>query len=293
MKKISAFLGFIILYSLSSFAQIESGMIAHFPFNGNLNDISTSAIFASNAGSTFTTDRNGVANDAVDFNGIGHIVLSGNDLKVNFPISVSLWINLNSLSAVNTFFRTDNVYNNYYGIWMNNLPTGGISLSLGGGLGSTTSSNQRYFTTSDNFISAGSWHHIVGVIRSYNDMDLYIDCNKANGTYGGSGLTNVVYSSSGEQWIGGTIGNVVQPSGSNVDGAMDQFAFWNRELNAQEIQFLCDANNTLSFEHLPKSKPEIVTIYDLLGRETEFSSNTPLILEYSDGSRQKIYVSEH
>lgn len=38
-------------------AQIENGMVAHFPLNGNLNDISTSSILATN---NSCTDRKSV-----------------------------------------------------------------------------------------------------------------------------------------------------------------------------------------------------------------------------------------
>jgi hypothetical protein len=37
-------------------------------------------------------------------------------------------------------------------------------------------------------------------------------------------------------------------------------------------------------EHHTKT---VIAIYDLLGRETEFKPNTPLLYQYSDGSVEK------
>jgi len=54
----------------SVFAQInlDSGLVAHYPFNGNAND-------ESGNGATLTTDRFGNANKAYSFDGVKNIFL--------------------------------------------------------------------------------------------------------------------------------------------------------------------------------------------------------------------------
>jgi hypothetical protein len=294
MKKI--ILAILLLPSIS-FSQIENGMVAHYPFDGNCADVSSMMSSMTNQNSTFGPDRNGVANDAIYFNGTGYVSTNGTALKQQFPITVSYWVKLNSLSNVNVFFKTDNVFENHYGVWMNNLPTGGVSLSFGGGLGSQTSTNQRYFTTNSaiqsNVISANTWHHIVGIIRSYNDMDIYIDCNKTTGTYGGTGSTSLEYSSNGDSRIGGAIGGNGHPDDFYIDGAIDQFAFWSRELSLSEINFLCDTYNTLNTIELNTNPKTLVRIVDLLGREIKnVQFNEPLLYIYDDGSVEKILKLE-
>lgn len=271
-------------------AQIENGMVAHFPLNGNLNDISTSSILATNNSCTFVSDRNGIAGDAIGFNSTGYVSFTDNSLKQQFPISVSYWVKLNSLAEVNVLFKTDNVFENYYGVSMNNLPSGGLTISFGGGLGGANSSNQRYFTTNNITMVAGTWHHVVGIINSVNDMEIYLDCVKATGTYGGTGSTSVAYSSNGDSRLGGSIGNNIHPTNFMMDGSMDQFAFWNRELTPSEITYLCDTNNALSIPELSNQKKELVKIIDLMGREINETENTPMIYIYSDGSTERIFL---
>lgn len=289
MKKINTL--FFAFLSLTSLAQIENGMVFHAPFNNNLLDVSTSQATIINNNAAFGTDRNGVSNFAANFNNNGYVSVTDDVMKQQFPVTISFWLNLNSLSNVNVLFKTDNVFSNHYGIWMNNLPSGGLTLSFGGGLGTANSSNQRYYTTND-VITANSWHHIVGIIRSYNDMDIYIDCIKTTGSYGGTGLTNVAYSATGEARIGGCIGNSSSPGDFYVDGKMDQFAFWNRELTPSEITYLCDLNNTLAVDeemHASNSKV-LVKIVDMMGREIEANSNVPCVYIYSDGTTEKRFV---
>jgi hypothetical protein len=45
-------------------------------------------------------------------------------------------------------------------------------------------------------------------------------------------------------------------------------------------------------ESLFPSEKKIVMIYDLTGRQTEFKPNTPLIIEYSDGTRERVLKLE-
>jgi len=73
MKK--SFTLFVLLSALFSgwsgvFAQInlDSGLVAHYPFNGNAND-------ESGNGATLTTDRFGNANKAYSFDGVKNIFL--------------------------------------------------------------------------------------------------------------------------------------------------------------------------------------------------------------------------
>lgn len=288
--KLSLTLSIYSLFIFNSFGQITSGLIAHFPFNGNVSDQSTSSVNATNNNCGFVNGITAQANTAIDFDNNGFVSFTGNTLKVQFPITVSYWLKLNSLNDVNIIFKTDNVFSDYHGVWMNNLPSGQISLCFGGGNGVANTTNQRYYT-SDLTISAGTWHHIVGIIRDYNDMDIYIDCVQANGNYGGTGPTTVAYSGSGNTRIGGSIGTAVHASDFYTDGQMDDFGFWNRELNTNELTFLCNQSNALDIEQISnENSRELIRIVDLMGRETQFVFNTTLIYQYSDGSSEKVFL---
>lgn len=275
-------------------AQIENGMIVHFPFDNNLTDISANSITLSNNNSSFGPDRNGISNQALVCNSNGFVSINDQSLKLQLPLAFSYYVKFNSLSEVQFPIKTDNVFNNYYGIWMNTLPSGGMSISIGGGNGAANSSNQRYYTTDITPLTVGVWHHVVGIVRSYDDMDIYIDCVQSNGNYGGSGPITMAYSSNGNSRIGCSIGSNISPNDQIMDGTIDQFIVWNRDLSSNEITFLCDKNNTLSTPEIMVNQVEksLVKIVDVIGREINYQTNTILFYVYSDGSIEKIYVTE-
>ena len=169
-------------------------------------------------------------------------------------------------------------------------PTGKVYTQFGAGLGSAGSSNKRGFLTT-NSIATGSWHHIVAIIKSSNDMQVYVDCQQWTGAYSGSGSTTIDYSTTSSR-IGSEAANSTSVNGTYLNGSMDQLAIWGRELTSTEISFLCDSFNSLDLEEIDSTPKELVKIFDLMGRETEFKSNTPLILVYSDGTFERVLSIE-
>ena len=161
-------------------------MVAHFPFNGNVDDISTSGIFALNNNCIFGADRLGNPNMATEYNNTdSYVSFNDNIVKDSLPISISVWIKVNSFSTPNPIFVSDNQFENYSGYMIiTTVNTGKLSLNISAGLGGYTSANRRSFT-SDTSLSTGVWHHVVAIIRAYNDMSIYLDCQELKGTYSG------------------------------------------------------------------------------------------------------------
>lgn len=237
----------LITLSGTSFGQLSNGLIAHFDFENQLNDQSLSNIQATNNGCTYGDDRNNTPSSALVLGGTNYVSFNNNDVKVDLPITISAWVKVNSFSTVNVLFRSDNVFEDNYGYWINTgLNTGHISVSIGGGLGGANSSNRRTFKT-DITLQEGVWTHLVCVIRDYNDMNVYFDCEKSTGEYTGTGAENIVYSTS-ESRIGSDIGNNLGPNGSYFDGMIDQLAIWERELLQNEIRSLCIKENYLDLK---------------------------------------------
>ena len=73
-----------------------NGLVGYWPFNGNANDESGNGNHGTVNGATLTTDRNGMANGAYNFNGISNIKISNNNnlnnLTSNF--SISFWFSI-------------------------------------------------------------------------------------------------------------------------------------------------------------------------------------------------------
>jgi Concanavalin A-like lectin/glucanases superfamily len=271
-------------------AQIENGMIANFPFNNNITDISTSGIIATNNGGVFGLGRNGGANNAIEFNGSEYVSFNDNAVKVQFPVTISAWVNFNNTGLFNIIYASDNVFGDYFGYYMGVSSSGQVTVGMHGGLGMQTAANRRQFITA-NAPQAGIWHNIVGIIRDYDDMTIYIDCVQEPGVYAGSGSTTVAYSS-GQSRIGSINGSPALPIGSYYDGSIDQLVIWDREVTPAEITYLCDINNPLATEEQMQTPKKLLKIVDMMGRETPYVPNTVLIYVYDDGSTERKFMME-
>lgn len=248
----SPFFFTLLLISFTSKAQLTNNLVAMFPFDGNYNEHQFNTTSVTNNGTSFTNDRNGVSNHGLLFGNQNYLSFNNPSIKVQLPITLSVWVNVNSFTSINDIFRSDNIFNNYYGYCLNiSQGTGQIGVHISGGLGGANSANRRSFITT-NGITLNNWHHIVAIIRSATDMEVYIDCALQNGSYSGTGSMNMTYSNS-ESRIGGYIGNSTSTNGLYFDGKMDQFVIWNRVLTNYEITRVCDLNSELSANELSNS----------------------------------------
>lgn len=237
MKKFNLTLG-VLLFSHALFSQLSNGIVADFRFNGNLSDVSPSAIVATNVGTTFAPDVYNVQNASVSFAGNSYISFNDNDVKVSLPITISCQIRFNSFNDPYIIFSSDNIYENYYGYWINVIQgTGQIGVNFAGGLGGSNSSNRRSFVM-NNGLSINQWYTLTCIIRSHNDMEIHIDCEKQEGQYSGTGSTSMVYSTT-QSRIGSNAGNGSFTNGIFLNATMDDFKIWNRSLSSNEITEIC------------------------------------------------------
>jgi gliding motility-associated-like protein len=242
-----SFISVIGIYGQS----LNDSLLLFYEMNGNATDISGNG-FHGTLNATPTTDRFGNPNSALSFNGVNEYIGFPNDarLKPNFPLTITFWVKTTTVDLDKCeFFGTDFEQNNYHGCWLTatSLGTGQLSGSFGGGLGNTGPNNRRT-KLSTGVITANTWHHIGFVIRSATDMDIYIDCVNAGGTYSGSGPSSIAYSN-----VPGSIGRMdahVSLPPYYLQGSMDDFRYWNRALSAQEIVLLCNASSTVAITNI-------------------------------------------
>jgi prefoldin subunit 5 len=83
-----------LLISLLNLDGISNGLIAYFPFDGNIEDKSVSKLVAVNTNALLTSDRYGIDNKAYAFNGTNSkiVVNSFNKILGNTPFSVNFWV---------------------------------------------------------------------------------------------------------------------------------------------------------------------------------------------------------
>jgi hypothetical protein len=290
MKALFA-LCFSLLVITSLGQSLEEGLILHYPFDGNVLDVSDNHNDGlSNV--TFCQDHTGAEVKAIHFNGYDQYLnfpVNKSGLKPGLPLSFAFWVKFDDLDVVKTYiFDTDFDQNNHSGVWMNLTPAGTLSISYGDASGSTTPYSRRTMIGSTP-IEIFNWYHVIGIIRGPADMDIFINGVEEEGYYEGSG-----------GYIGYTDcqGNLGRIDGSvgvtpyYFQGFLDDFWYWNKALDNEEIDSLCllvnlgemtnsfdpgvtvfpnPVSRSLTIENMPASTEQII-ITDLEGRQVEVYS---------------------
>jgi hypothetical protein len=242
-KKLS--LALVMLIGFTNFvnAQIPSyvptnGLVVCYPFSGNANDQSGNSHNGTVTGATLTADRFGNANSAYYFNGTSSYIYAGNIASLagtsSSVTTVSLWMNSNSLSTVNTDLLDLRSTNNSAMELYYNAPAAG---KIQGINYNAPTPNNGIYTTGANTLSINQWYHVVYILNNATGHStLYV-----NGVQVGD--------------VTGTPSLLTNPKlniGSRFDwnnsrccyfkGAIDDVCFWNRALTTDEITNLYNAN---------------------------------------------------
>ncbi|MHC4526916.1 MAG: LamG-like jellyroll fold domain-containing protein [Planctomycetota bacterium] len=242
--------GEIIWGNLGSF--IDPNIMSRWKFDETSGSTAADSV-GSNDGTVYGAqwDTGGHIDGALSFDGDGDYINIGDDVKPSLPISVSMWIEPNSLGTNQFLFENDE-YNgsNYYGIWAYIKDTNAISIAYGDG-GSPASWNRRSKVSSST-VSPSEWQHIAFVISGATDMDIYINGADAGGTYSGTGSA-LAYSSAS--------GNIGSRAGSSYffDGSMDDVRVYDRALSGEEIDQLYYRDCT--FDPIPSDGAQGVKVY--------------------------------
>jgi Concanavalin A-like lectin/glucanases superfamily len=211
-------------------ADIDTGLVAYYPFNGNANDESGQGNHGTVRGPTLTTDRFGNAGRAYAFDGLNDFIVAS---ATNLPTrerTVALWF-----KATTVVFNPG--FMGYGG--------GGCGTSFFVGIiGSST-----YYVTSHCSVNTlsyqysispvGAWHHF-GITTDSGGTRMYVDgVEVASNT---NFIANTIVA--GKDLA---IGSVPDPNGiapysdSNVSyfpGSIDEVRIYNRALSAAEMQEL-------------------------------------------------------
>lgn len=270
----------VILFLLCSnlFAQsLTDGLLLHYGFDGDTDDLSVNGNDAVNFGATFIEDRFGNPNSAIYFDGVNDYINFPNisELKPDLPVSFSFWIkyesyNLNDREVFNTSFEEDR----NTGVFFNSqASTGKYAINYGDGSYAYVSSTRRTYV-SNSVIDVGNWHQIVIVVNSANDMEIYFDCIESGGTYSGSG-GSLQYSD-----LPGCIGRHDRVLGSPANyfkGAMDDFRYWDRALTDENIAELLSSTLLSSISY---SNPTVCGALDGSITISNLNFNTAYTVTY-------------
>jgi len=234
-----------------TFAGLDDGLIAYYPFNGNTKDESKNGNHAISYGGSFETDRFGNLNKAFHFDGSNDFINAGNSINFNFgnSLSFSVWI-----------YPEDENEGLILNKWVNGEEDKTVLFS---------SNRKIRFYVYDCFneerlysetkLSLKQWYHVVTVFNS-SEAQIYI-----NGVLDGTleTKTNVIGNSTGNLYFGHNPNRcLTEESCSFFKGKIDDFRIYNRVISESEIQQLFneqDHNQCFTFidsdgDGVPNSK---------------------------------------
>lgn len=157
-------------------ADLTTGLVAYYPFNGNANDESGNGHNGTENGATLTTDRFGNANKAYSFDGIDDYIHVPYDPTFDISLTgftVAVWFKANP--AQNPFYdiidksHGDNgSYDDRTG-WVIQSDWSGATIDFIYGTGSTW-----YGIGVNNSILDDQWHHFAATVMG-TTMNVYLD----------------------------------------------------------------------------------------------------------------------
>jgi len=286
----------ILLILLLTISQAEAQLPSYAPtldlegfysFSGNVLDNSGNGHNNANYNTISTTDRFNNMMRALYFSGTGTEYLNYGDVDNFAPYiaTFSFWIYPEDFGAsssdqvkpiISKWSAPGDLAGSSYIIFMD-----GTDLCF---VLSDATTTDTLKTTLSN-ISLNQWTHVV-ITSNYGFIKFYI--NNVLETDTTSPISS--FNNSDSDFKVGGWHQDLDPSFSSFTGKIDDIGIWSRELDACEVDALFNgvACATSGISSLSTPERTLIKTVDYLGRQTEFKPNTPLILIYSDGTRERV-----
>jgi len=296
-------------------AQIDSdGLIFYAPFSNSYSDASGNNIIMSNNGAVFTQDRDGVSNNAGQFDGDNSYVMlnQNNPLISSTNFTITSWAKMTGAGGGNNsqnciFEQRDDESTSaaLSTILLMSSLSNNTALFL---VRSSSTVNGALFQVTFNAPTDGGWHHYAGT-KCDNSINLYIDGQLVGTTaytQTGDFTTSIDHVSIGAHHNtgGGTYGA--------FNGNIDELRIYNKCLTSDEIRDIYTDNfvaikeleKGIEFNVFPnptsgafslqlpeKNEASIVEVYDLIGNHvnTIKLDNTVSKLDLKINSSNGIY----
>ncbi len=220
-------------------ANLQQGLVAYYPFNGNANDASGNGNNGTVNGAILISDRLGNSASAYNFDGLGSFIQVPNSSVLNFEslntMSLSYWINAFSLSnsQVSLILSKQTGAGTTQDGFNSNIETSNQSSFR---IMNGTSTPQFTIGTDVQMIQTNSWYHVVHIYNG-NEGFIYINGILISSQYGSAFIGD----NSADLLIGKpnwNAGNV-----KNFHGVIDDVGIYNRALSASEVQQLYTAQS--------------------------------------------------
>ena len=232
-----------------------NGLVGWWPFNGNANDESGNGNNGTVNGATLTIDRNGVANNAYEFNSSSNNSISIGSFNLLNDFTINAWYKLNSIGGWQNIISKYGA-NGGYALLFD--PNGVLYAHTNQGTASGDACTSNYIENTN------IWH-MATLILSQGVLKFFIDgidqgsCTSMNNSSPNSSITYFGRQSAG--------------TSENVNGKLDDIGIWNRALTQQEITNLY--TSTVPVSCLPAYVPTsgLVGYWPFCGNANDESGN--------------------
>ncbi len=223
---------FIVLFVWAFLGHAQLGIIAHYPLDGNANDVSVNALNGTIIGNpTPTANRFGQSGSAMAFDGVDdHIDLGSSALlKPTAAVTLSLWAQNDNWSS---FWN--------WAALAGNTSSGGYELVVHGGTNvfeSEVNRNSTYGIATYPLASLNSnWHHFALTYDGRYNI-LYVDGVAVDTDDAGANYP-IHYTYPNNHTLIGAEAGTVGTEGDYFSGKIDDVQFYDRALSANEISDL-------------------------------------------------------
>jgi len=220
MVKLRCYLRTVLLIAMGlswfsgAMADLNDGLVAYYPFDGNANDESGNGNHGTVYGATLTEDRFGNTNNAYDFDGVNDYINA--TISTSNSFTITAWLNPDGATEQieEIFERADNFNFEY----------------RSGKLAQYTYQNDLLFSNTN--LNVNTWNFVV-LSRTPTEVSFYL-----NGEYDGGGGVSSSIALSGTYNIGSRTGTLYQ-----FDGIIDEIRIYNRAFSKSEVQQLYQMDN--------------------------------------------------
>jgi hypothetical protein len=208
---------------------LDNGLVAYYPFDGNVNDASGNHNDGVVYGATLTTNIFGDAGSAYAFNGDQEYILAADSpsLEVTNRLTMCAWINFGAGGTDNPRIISKTLVNGF------ELFTWGTSNQRQ--IGFLTYADATILTSAQ-YINAGDWAYITATFDGTN-KNLYV-----NGVLDASVAASCIFTNSGPLTIGQNANN----GQDNYVGLINGVRLYNRALSSSEVSQLYAVESTES-----------------------------------------------
>lgn len=249
---------------------LPEGIVAWYPFNGDVKDESGNENHGTNNGALLTVDRFGNPNSAMSFDGVDDYVSTANNFLQSASVfSISLWIRFGeSTDDVMTILGCENSLSERWSLYVNSPNTDKERIAFG----SSENGSWGYWghtngDDGDDFISDQLWHHVVLSFAEDGGGVFILDGDSVT-TY--SDNKNSLSSVEEEVWVGAN----KRAQSFFLDGLLDDIQIYNRALTEDEITTLYKSGDWKGYppvftDTVPKTGTFINTLYTDTLRATD------------------------